>query len=206
MNRNHFKTTKWIFLAGAAFFLNACLRGSPSEKPPIHINPNMDDQPRYEAYEESEFFEDGSAMRVPVAGTIARGDLRADEEYYYGKTASGQFTQNIPIEITPELLQRGKERYGIYCTPCHGGAGDGKGIVVERGYLPPPSFHQDYIREYPDGQIYDVIANGIRNMPGYKKQIQVEDRWAIVAFVRALQRSQNATAEDVPEEILKDLN
>jgi hypothetical protein len=188
-----------VFILAVA--VASCYRGKPSEDPPIHPNPNMDDQPKYEAQERSEFFEDGASMRSPVPGTLARGDLREDSEFYQGKDINGQLIRKMPVEIDLELLKRGQARYAIYCTPCHGGSGDGGGIVVKKGYLPPPSFHIDRLREIEDGHIYDVITNGIRNMPVYNHQIPVNDRWAIVAYVRALQRSQNATLSDVPEEL-----
>jgi len=184
-----------------ALAVTSCYRGKPSEDPPIHPNPNMDDQPKYEAQERSEFFEDGATMRSPVPGTLARGDLREDSEFYQGRTSDGQLVRKMPVEINLELLKRGQQRYDIYCTPCHGGSGAGGGIVVKKGYLPPPSFHIDRLRQIEDGHIYEVITNGIRNMPAYNHQIPVNDRWAIVAYVRALQRSQNATLSDVPEEL-----
>ena len=182
-----------------------CYRGSPSEDPPIHLNPNMDNQPKYKAQAESEFFEDGATMRMPVAGTVAWGDLRADQSYYLGKNADGSPVIKIPVEITFDLLKRGQERYDIYCAPCHGRTGAGQGIVIKKGFLPPPSFHLDRLREAPDGHLYDVITNGIRNMPPYKHQVQVHDRWAIVAYIRALQRSQNARISDIPEEMINQL-
>jgi mono/diheme cytochrome c family protein len=188
-----------------ALLVTSCYRGKPSEDPPIHLNPNMDSQPKYEAQEESEFFEDKLTMRQPVAGTVARGDLREDDAYYRGKNADGSLIDRMPVDITMELLQRGKERYNIYCSPCHDQTGSGKGIIIKKGFLPPPSFHLDRLRQSPDGHFYDVISNGIRNMPSYKHQIPVADRWAIVAYVRALQRSQNAKAGDVPEEIREEL-
>ena len=100
-----------------------------------------------------------------------------------------------------QLLKRGQERFNIYCAPCHGQTGDGQGIVVQRGYLPPPSYHQDRLRKMPDGYIFDVITNGVRNMPSYRHQVPVADRWAIVSYLRALQRSQNATINDIPPEM-----
>lgn len=184
----------------------SCLRGQPSEKTPIHLNPNMDDQNRYDPQERSKFFADGSAMRVPEEGTIARGELREDDAYYKGTDAAGEFINTIPVRVDRALMSRGQERYNIYCAPCHSLAGDGKGIVPKRGFLPPPSFHDEKVRAFSDGYIYSVISNGVRNMPAYKKQIPVNDRWAIVAYVRALQRTQNATANDVPEDKLKELN
>lgn len=182
-----------------AVILSACYRGRPSEKPPIHLNPNMDNQPKYRAQAASKFFEDGSTMRMPIPGTVARGGLYADGPYYFGKDEDGNYTKTIPINVTMKMLKRGQERYNIYCSPCHGRTGEGRGIVVQRGYLPPPNFHQDYIRAYPVGQIYDVINRGVRNMPAYGPMIPVEDRWAIVAYFKALLRSQNATINDIPE-------
>ena len=184
----------------------SCYRGKPSEDPPVHINPNMDSQQKYEAQEESQFFKDGLTMRPPVAGTVARGDLREDDAYYRGRNSDGSLIVKMPVEITMDLLKRGQERYNIYCAPCHDQTGSGKGIVVKKGFLPPPSLYLDRLRESPDGHFYDVISNGIRNMPSYKHQIPISDRWAIVAYVRALQRSQNAKTEDVPEELRENLD
>jgi len=185
--------------------IQGCIRGNPSDDPPIHFNPDMDDQPRYDAQEESSFFPDGASMRIPVAGTMARGDLRQDKSYYEGIDKNGKLLDEAPVFFSRQLLERGQERYDIFCAPCHSRMGDGQGLVVQKGYIPAPSFHLDYMREYTDGHIYNVISNGIRNMPAYKYQIPVADRWAIVGYFSALQRSQNARATDIPEEILKDL-
>lgn len=182
-----------------------CFRGVPSSKPPIHLNPNMDKQPKYKGQEESNFFEDGSTMRLPIEGTVARGELREDVVYYTGKDAQGNYVQRSPVPSTMATLRRGQERFDIYCSPCHGRTGYGQGMVVKRGMIPPPSFHDERTRKFPDGQIFDVVSNGVRNMPSYRHQIPVEDRWAIVAFVRALQRSQNATKSDIPQEVLDSL-
>jgi mono/diheme cytochrome c family protein len=196
------KTISLILLVAlTASFMAGCVRGLPSEKPPIHINPNMDNQKKYKAQSESQFFEDGSSMRMPVEGTVARGDLKEDTRYWYGRDAKGELVKTMPVEITAQLMDRGQKRYDIYCAPCHDGTGSGQGIVVKKGFMPPPSFHLDRLRTAPDGHIFDVISNGIRNMPTYRHQVPVADRWAIVAYVRALQRSQNATAQDVPQEI-----
>ena len=178
-----------------------CSQGTPSEDPPVHLNPNMDDQPKYEAMEESKFFLNRSAMRMPVDGTVARGQLNDDPLYYQGKDDKGKFISKNPLTINRQLLRHGQERYNIYCTPCHGLSGYGQGIVVKKGFLPPPSFHIDRLRKIEDGYVFNVITNGIRNMPAYRAQIPVADRWAIVAYFRALQRSQNATIEDIPQEI-----
>ena len=189
-----------------ALLMTSCYRGKPSEDPPIHLNPNMDSQQKYEAQEESQFFKDGLTMRPPVAGTVARGDLREDDAYYRGRNSDGSLIVKMPVAITMDLLKRGQERYNIYCSPCHDRTGSGKGIVVKKGFLPPPSMHLDRLRESPDGHFYDVISNGIRNMPSYKHQIPISDRWAIVAYVRALQRSQDAGRSDVPEELRENLD
>ena len=188
-------------LLSLTFLVTAgCFQGRPSSKEPIHLNPNMDNQPKYRPQAESKFFEDGATMRPIVEGTVARGELKDDTEFYFGKDSKGNFVKDFPkaIHFGRELLLRGKERFHIYCSPCHGQIGNGRGIVVERGMLPPPTFHSDSIRAYPNGRIFDVISNGIRNMPPYKYQIPEKDRWAIIAYLRALQRSQNATIDDVP--------
>jgi mono/diheme cytochrome c family protein len=181
--------------------LTACLQERPSDMPPIHLNPNMDSQPKYRAYRESKFFSDQSGMRQPVAGTVAIGNLREDSKYYAGKEANGNFVKQMPVPMNMDLLQRGHERFNIYCSPCHSRVGDGKGIVVQRGMLPPPSFHEARLLAVEDGYIFDVITNGIRNMPSYRHQVSVADRWAIVSYLQALQRSQNAKLSDVPEEM-----
>lgn len=181
--------------------LFGCARERPSSKPPIHLNPNMDNQPKYKAQAESNFFEDGSAMRQPVAGTVAQGELRADDALFLGKDSRSNFIKSNPREVNIQLLDRGQERFNIYCSPCHSRVGDGKGIMIQKGYVPPPTFHDDRIRQLPDGQVFDIITNGIRNMPSYAHQISVKNRWAIVAYLRALQKSQNAAIDDIPAEL-----
>lgn len=191
-----------VFLAGA---LSGCTRRRPSEKPPIHPNPNMDIQPRYNSQAESKFFEDGSTMRKPVPGTVARGWLQNEAGYYTGISENGDTVRTSPVETTLDLLQRGEERFDIYCSPCHGRVGDGRGIITQRGYIPPPTFHQERLQTAPDGHIFLVMTNGIRNMPSYRSQVPVDDRWAIVAYLRALQRAQNASLDDVPTELQNNL-
>ncbi len=187
-----------IMLVG--LMLAGC-RGTISEKPAIHPNMNMDQQPRKEAQEVNNFFEDGRSMRQPVEGTVARGYRKADLAYYEGVDASGEWIAENPVEVTRSFLYRGQERYDIFCTPCHGKVGDGRGIIMtgQYGYVPAPTFHQDRLREAPDGEIYSAIYNGVRNMPSYAHQVPVEDRWAIVSYVRALQASQNVSEEDIAE-------
>jgi len=188
-----------LMMVAAVALLFGC-QGSPSSKPPIHLNPNMDDQEKYQPYEASKFFADGAAMRIPPAGTIARGELHEDVPYYTGFLRDTIYLEAAPVAVTMPELQRGQERFKIYCSPCHGRTGDGRGIMITRGYPPPPSYHDDRLRGEPDGYIFNVITNGIRNMPSYRHQIPVDDRWAIVLYLRALQRSHHATLDDVPVE------
>jgi len=182
-------------------------RGMRSERPPIHPNLNMDFGEHFQAGEANPFFEDGRAMREPVPGTVARARLRTTENapFMLGRTPAGEYTPSSPVSTTEALLLRGYERYEIFCSVCHGGTGDGQGIIMVGnagqgyGYVPAPTFHSESLRDAPDGYIYDVIANGVRNMPSYGHQIQVMDRWAIVAHVRALQRAQAAGEGDLPQ-------
>ena len=176
-----------------------CSRHQPSDQPPVHLERNMADQPKYKAQAESEFFADGSAMRQPVDGTVARGWLRADSsEYYEGKDTGGKLVKKAPVMMTMARLQRGRERFNIYCSPCHGRVGTGKSIMVIKGMLAPPNFHDKRLVDIEDGHFFNVMTNGLRNMPPYKYQIPVDDRWSIVGYVRALQRSQHSTLEDIP--------
>jgi len=158
---------------------------------------DMHDAPRYEAYEASSSFPDGRASRTAPTGTVARGWLRDDEALYTGKVA-GQVVDLFPFAIAHADLQRGQQRFNIYCTPCHGQLGDGNGMVVQRGLRQAASYHQDRLRTEKIGYFYDVITNGFGAMQGYAEQIPVRDRWLIVAYVRALQLSQHATVAEVP--------
>jgi len=181
--------------------LTGCFRGQPSESPPIRVNPNMDEQPKLKPQSVSAMFKDGAGMRAPVDGTVARGHLNEDDAFYLGLDEIGKAISKSPLPIDMKSLKRGQERFNIYCAPCHGQVGDGQGIMIKYGYVPPPSFHIDRIRDLPDGEIFGVISNGIRNMPSYKLQVPVADRWAIVNYLRALQLSQNASINDVPQEM-----
>jgi mono/diheme cytochrome c family protein len=158
---------------------------------------DMHDQPRLKAQARSEFWRDDRAGRPLVEGTIPRGHLREDEFLYTGRQY-GQFVNAFPFVIDQKRMERGRDRYNIYCAPCHGATGAGNGMVVQRGYRAAGNFHQDRLRNERLGYFYDVIANGFGAMPDYAAQIGVEDRWAIVAYIRALQLSQHARLEDVP--------
>ena len=160
----------------------------------------MADQPRYDPMEPSDFFADGQSARPLVENTIARGTLREDEHLYEG-IAGGAPATTFPFPITAEIMQRGRERYDIFCSPCHSRTGYGDGMIVRRGFTRPASFHVDRLREAPPGYVFSVITNGFAAMPSYRQQIAAEDRWAIVAYLRALQASQNASAKDLPAEI-----
>ena len=160
---------------------------------------DMHDQPKYKPFRASSFFGDDRSARPLVEDTVARGQLRADAAYYTGKQGTTP-VDVFPVAVTAALLQRGQQRYGIYCTPCHGATGRGDGMVVQRGYRRPPSLHIDRLRNEKTGYFFDVITSGFGAMPDYAAQVPVADRWAIVAYVRALQLSENARLEDVPPE------
>ena len=174
--------------------VSGCARGCTSSRPPIHLNPSMDDQPKLTAQAASPFFYNGAGMREPVPGTVAIDGLKEDSAFFTGKGADGQFVATIPVAVDERLLARGRERYHIYCQPCHDARGDGRGILFQRGNVPTASFHQEKILKYTDGQIFDVITNGTGLMAGYKWPIPPEDRWAIVAHVREVQRERAARA------------
>lgn len=196
MNFNGMKKAAGVMALGV--LLSGC-RGTISEKQPIHPNLNMDQQPRVEAQEVNNFFDDGRAMRQPVDGTVARGFAKEDLAFYEGVDEDGEWIEEMPVAMTKSFLYRGKERYEIFCAPCHGLTGDGQGIIMtgQYGYVPAPTYHQDRLREAPDGELYSAIYNGVRNMPSYAHQIKADDRWAIVAYIRALQASQNVSEEEI---------
>jgi mono/diheme cytochrome c family protein len=164
---------------------------------PLH----MRDQPRIDPLEESQFYSDGLAARPLPAHTIPRGewgDIMLNEHLYTGKI-NGEYADTFPMPITEELMKRGQERFNIFCSPCHSRVGDGTGMIVQRGFKQPPSYHTDRLREQPVGYYYEVISNGFKAMYSYGARIPPKDRWAIVAYIQALQRSQHATLDDVPE-------
>ncbi len=158
----------------------------------------MHDQPRYVPLRPSEFFADGRSERQLIDGTVARGHLNDDTAFYTGKGPDGKPLDTFPFPVTKDVILRGQERFNVYCSPCHDRLGNGDGMIVRRGYRKPPSYHIDRLRQAANGYIYDVITNGFGAMPDYAAQIQPRDRWAIVAYVRALQLSQNASVNDVP--------
>jgi mono/diheme cytochrome c family protein len=157
----------------------------------------MHDQPKYIPLRESDFFGDDRSARVPVEGTVARGELRDDTLLYTGKV-NGADAGVFPFAVDAAVMARGQERFNIYCSPCHGRTGDGDGMVVRRGYRRPPSYYDERLRDAPVGHFFDVITNGFGAMPDYAAQIRPEDRWAIAAYIRALQLSEHATIADVP--------
>jgi mono/diheme cytochrome c family protein len=159
---------------------------------------DMHDQPRYEPLEASTFFVDGSSARTPVTGTVARGQLPPDTYFFTGKV-DGQLGNALPFPLTRQLLERGQERYNIYCVPCHDRVGTGQGMIVRRGLRQPPSFHSARLREVPLAHYFDVMSNGFGAMMDYAVQLKPRDRWAIAAYIRALQLSRQASLDDVPE-------
>ena len=178
-----------------------------SELPRIHPNPNMDHQEKFKTQSYNALFADGRSMRPQESGTVATDQLDQDSHMYRGMTDDGEWARGFPkgFEITEATMNRGQDRYNIYCQPCHGGAGYGEGPVHLRAaklkqpkWVQPSSLHQDYLRAQPEGKLYNTITNGIRNMPAYGYAIPVKDRWTIVAYIRALQRSQLADLNDVP--------
>jgi len=169
------------------------------------LRKKMYDQPRYKTYAESDFFEDGSSARPIVPGTVPRGFLREDDHFYRGMI-NGQWASDLPMDVTMELVERGRQRYDIYCSVCHGLAGYGDGMIVSRGFKQPESFHSDRLRSAAEGYYYQVITEGYGMMSSYAYQVRPEDRWAIIAYIRALQLSQHTPVADVPEALRAQLD
>jgi mono/diheme cytochrome c family protein len=193
--------------ATVPFALAVLARVSTSERPRVHIIPDMDSQEKFKAQRKNPFFADARAMRPDVAGTVAQGELRDDDHFYRGKVGAA-FAKTFPsqIEISMATMEKGREKFGIYCTPCHGADGAGQGMVHQRArallqgtWVPPTDLHQENLLYKPVGELFDGISRGIRNMPPYARQIDVADRWAVVLYLRALQRSAAARLDDVPE-------
>jgi len=158
---------------------------------------DMHDQPRFKPLAMSDFYSDLRSARTPVEGTVARGQLHEDTYFYTGKVGNSP-GDYVPFAVTAEVLARGRQRFDIYCAPCHSRMGDGNGMIVQRGFRQPPSYHTDRLRKAPLGYFFDVMTNGFGAMPEYASQIPPQDRWDIVAYIRALQLSQDATSADIP--------
>jgi mono/diheme cytochrome c family protein len=156
----------------------------------------MQNQPYYRPLRESDFYADKRSERPIIAGTVARGHLNADAYFYTGKIG-GNDGDYMPFPVTAEVMARGQQRFNIYCAPCHSELGDGNGMIVQRGYKRPPSYNADRLRKAPLGYFFDVMTNGFGAMPDYAQQVPAQDRWAIAAYIRALQLSQHATEADV---------
>jgi len=176
---------RMLLLAGLGLTLVGCSRL------------DMQDQPKFKPQRGSDFFADGRSNRPEVEGTIARGSLDEDTAYYDGKDAQGNDIAEFPLAVDKAFIERGQQRYDAYCSPCHGRIGNGLGMIVRRGFKQPPSYHIDRLRTAPVGHFYDVVTNGYGAMLNYAAQVQVRDRWAIVAYIRALQYSQNANVNDL---------
>jgi mono/diheme cytochrome c family protein len=166
---------------------------------------DMHDQGKLEPYETSRFFADGQASRPLPAGTVARGHLRENRLLHTGMTPAGEFTAALPFPLSAQVLRRGRDRFDVFCAPCHDRLGTGRGMVVRRGFKTPTSFHDERLRQAPIGYFFDVMTNGFSTMPSYASQIAVEDRWAIAAYLRALQLSQNARLAELPESDRRDV-
>lgn len=204
-----------VSLAASALALLGC-RGMVSSRPPIHLNNNMDNQQRFDPQEATPLFPDGRAMRPRVAGTEPAFPWSTDPVALTGKTGDTTWTEDLPagMKLDKAFLERGEQRFAIYCAPCHGIAGDGQGTVVLRSAelaaspqgmgtvaFTKVSFHDDRLRAYPIGRFYDVMTNGFNTMPSYAAQMPPQDRWAVAAYVRTLQRSRLATIADVPPDV-----
>lgn len=172
-------------LAGAVLLATACTQ-------------QMAQQPSYRPYQPSSFFADGTSARSLPADTVARGHLQADTLLFTGRTTDGHDATEFPFPVTRDVLERGRQRFEVDCVPCHGYTGAANGMVVQRGFTPPPTFHSDRLRQAPVGHFFQVITNGFGAMPEYATQVSVRDRWAIVAYIRALQLSQSAPLDAVP--------
>jgi mono/diheme cytochrome c family protein len=175
------RASVWLFLALGA---GACRQ-------------DMHDQPKYSAFEKAAFFPDGSSARAPIAGTVARGDLRDDPILYTGKE-NDESARTFPFAVDERVMARGQDRFNVYCSPCHGMTGEGDGMIVQRGFSRPPSLLEPRLREVPPGHFFEVITNGFGAMPDHAAQVKPVDRWAIAAYIRALQLAGSATIDDVP--------
>ena len=185
----------------SAVAVTGCARGCTSSRPPIHLNPSMDNQSKVRPQTESAFFFNGASMRDPVPGTVAIGGLKEDTVFFTGKAADGQYVATVPVPVNDALLERGQQRYEIYCEPCHDARGDGRGILFQRASVPTGNYHTEKILKYADGELFEIITNGRGLMAGYKWPVPPSDRWAIIAYVRELQRQRQARAAAMPESV-----
>lgn len=167
---------------------------------------DMQDQPYYEPFEKSEFFERGLVNQPIPAGTVARGLLKEDSHYWFGRNDAGALVETLPerFEWTPEMLARGQERYEIFCSVCHDQSGSGRGMIVQRGFKQPQPLYEDRLVDMPIGYFYDVITNGFGIMPSYVNQVRPDDRWAIAAYIRVLQQSQGRRLDSLPEDVRRE--
>lgn len=179
---NRICRTVGVLMVGGGLILSSACRN------------DMHTQPRYKVYAETDFFSDGRSERPQIEDTVARGQLHLDEARYTGKI-NGKDVDSIPIQISKEDVLRGQERFNIYCSPCHGRAGNGQGMVVARGLRQPPSYHDERLLNAPIGHFFDVMSNGYGSMYSYASRVSVDDRWRIAAYIRALQLSENAPAD-----------
>jgi mono/diheme cytochrome c family protein len=186
-----YESTKTVLFRVFAFSWLICAAGGAACRQDMH------DQPKYVPLRESTFFSDARSARPIVPGTVARGHLHDDDLLYSGRM-NGTDATVFPFRVDARVMARGRERFNIYCSPCHGRTGQGDGMIVQRGYRRPPTFHQDRLRDAPVGHFFDVMTNGFGAMPDYAVQIAAGDRWAIIAYIRALQLSEHATPADVP--------
>ena len=183
-------------LSGTAILLlSSC--GTASRQPPVQVFPDMRSQKRYDPQERSTFFSDGRASRTPVQGTVARGGLKEDEILFTG-VVNNQYVGRNPLTLDADVMTIGQRRFNTYCSPCHDQTGHGRGTVAQRAIWIPTNLHEARVKSFNDGELFHVITNGRRSMPAYRFQITENERWAIVAYVRALQRTTSGTVEDVP--------
>lgn len=192
-----------LLIAFAAAILTGCA-GQTSRNSPIVIFPDMDRQGKYKPQTESPLFSDRRSSRPPVEGTVAVGMLKEDDVFYTG-IANNQWIGKNPLNIDMNLLQTGQRRFNTYCSPCHDRTGQGRGLVGVRAIWIPTNLHEDRVKAFNDGEIFHIISTGRRSMPPYRFQITAADRWAIVAYVRALQRTSGSSVDDVPQELRADL-
>lgn len=194
----------FFVLAILATFSIFGFRGEKSAKPPFIIFPDMDNQSKFKPQGSSPFFADGRTDRLPVPGTVARGFLKEDDHAFLGKVGE-EWARGFPMAVDQSVLDRGRAQYGIYCAVCHGGTGDGNGVTKPRGMLVTPSFHDDRLRDMAEGEIFNTLTNGKGLMGYYRDKLSAPDRWAVIAYMRVLQRSRNGTIDDVPPSARKEL-